>query len=140
MKLRKLTPSFSVESVVETVNFYQDILEFRLDMCVTEAMDGIDTEMEEDGEYVYAMVTRDDLSFIFVRDDHFQHEVLKEEEYQKGVSLLFYIDVSDIEEMYHCLVDKEIEIIKDLETTWYGMREFFIKDNNGYILCFSEQV
>jgi hypothetical protein len=28
---------------------------------------------------------------------------------------------------------------KELETTWYGMREFYIKDCNGYILGFAER-
>ncbi len=140
MKLRKITPSFSVKNVEESVQFYQDILDFKLDMCVPEAMDGIDTQIEEDDTYIYAMVSRDSLSFIFIREDHFQYEILNEGHGEKGASLLCYIDVDDIEEAYAHLIDKDVEIVKELETTWYGMREFFIKDNNGYFLCFSEQV
>ena len=140
MKLRKITPSFSVKDVLESVEFYQNILGFQLDMCVPEIMDGIDTELEEDVPYIYAMVSRDELSFIFIREDHFQYEILNERYCEKGARILCYIDVEDIEGVYQHLSEKKVEIVKELETTWYGMREFFIKDNNGYLLCFSEQV
>ncbi|MCH9741546.1 MAG: VOC family protein [Epsilonproteobacteria bacterium] len=139
MKLQKLIPSFSVDNVVDTVEFYQDILEFSLEMCVSVDLDGIDTEISEDDEYVYAMVSRDEVSLIFLREDHFQLEIPALRNCPRGASVLFYIEVIDIEKVYNCLEEK-VEIVKQLETTWYGMREFFIKDNNGYILGFSEQV
>lgn len=30
-------------------------------------------------------------------------------------------------------------MVKELSTTWYGMNEFYIRDNNGYVLGFAEQ-
>jgi uncharacterized glyoxalase superfamily protein PhnB len=51
---------------------------------------------------------------------------------------LFYIDVENIEETYKQL-EGRVEIAKTLETTWYGMREFYIRDCNGYILGFAER-
>ena len=30
-------------------------------------------------------------------------------------------------------------MVKELSTTWYGMKEFYIYDNNGYVLGFAEQ-
>ena len=39
--------------------------------------------------------------------------------------------------MYTKLKDR-VRIIRELETTGYGMREFYIKDCNGYILAFAE--
>ena len=29
--------------------------------------------------------------------------------------------------------------IKDIDTTWYGMREFYIQECDGYILGFATQ-
>lgn len=29
--------------------------------------------------------------------------------------------------------------VTDLKTTWYGMREFYLKDLNGYILGVAEK-
>ena len=31
------------------------------------------------------------------------------------------------------------DMAEELESTWYGMREFFIKDCNGYLLGFAER-
>ncbi len=31
-----------------------------------------------------------------------------------------------------------VEIVADLHTTFYGTREFYFRDCNGYILSFSE--
>ena len=56
----------------------------------------------------------------------------------QGASLLFYIDVEGINIVYDSLRDK-VEIVKDIERTWYGMKEFYIKDCNGYILGFREK-
>lgn len=56
----------------------------------------------------------------------------------QGASLLFYIDVEGINIVYDSLRDK-VEIVKDIERTWYGMKEFYIKDCNGYILGFGEK-
>jgi len=53
--------------------------------------------------------------------------------------VLFYIDVENIKEIYTQLED-HVEIVKALETTWYGMLEFYIRDCNNYILGFGEKV
>ena len=36
-------------------------------------------------------------------------------------------------------IEEEIEIVELLETTFFQMRQFLIKDNNGYVLCFGEE-
>lgn len=47
-------------------------------------------------------------------------------------------EVENHEELYNTLKEK-VEVVKELFTTWYGMKEFYICDNNGYVLCFAEQ-
>lgn len=32
-----------------------------------------------------------------------------------------------------------VKDVKELSATWYGMNEFYIYDNNGYVLEFAEQ-
>ena len=54
-----------------------------------------------------------------------------------GGSLTLYIEVEDIKGLYATLADKTT-IVKDMHTTFYGMREFYIRDCNGYILGFAE--
>ena len=55
---------------------------------------------------------------------------------QTSGSLTFYIDVEDVKQLYAKLKDK-VTIIKDMHTTFYGKREFYIRDCNGYILTFA---
>lgn len=49
-----------------------------------------------------------------------------------------YIEVENLEDFYNEIKEK-VEIVKEFSNTWYGMNEFYIRDNNGYILGFAEQ-
>ena len=137
MKFSKLTPNFSVKDVRESVNFYRDILGFKLDMAVQDGKTTIENEISDKHEYAYAMVSRDEVYVMFLKSDSFQDDIPLLKGVPQGASVLFYIDVEDIDKVYE-KINNRVEIIKDIETTWYGMREFYIKDCNGYILGFAE--
>ena len=49
----------------------------------------------------------------------------------------FSIEVEDIEALYQEIKSKT-DVMIELNTAWYGMREFYVKDCNGYILGFAE--
>ncbi len=138
MKFRKLTPNFSVRDVGETVKFYQDILGFKFEMAVPDGSTKIENEISNRGEYAYAMVSKDEVYVMFLKHDSFEKDVSVLKGFPQGASVLFYIDVEDIDKIYKKLKER-VEIAKELETTWYGMREFYIKDCNGYILGFAER-
>jgi len=138
MKFRKLTPNFSVRDVGETVKFYQDILGFKFEMAVPYGSTKIENEISNKSEYAYAMVSKDEVYVMFLKHDSFEKDISVLKGLPQGASVLFYIDVEDIDEIYKKLKGR-VEIAKELETTWYGMREFYIKDCNGYILGFAER-
>ena len=138
MKFQKLTPNFSVRDVRETVKFYQDILGFKFEMAVPDGSTEIENEISDKGEYEYAMVSKDEVYLMFLKYDSFEKDIPVLKGFPQGASVLFYIDVEDIDELYNKLKEC-VEIAKELETTWYGMREFYIKDCNGYILGFAEK-
>ena len=56
-----------------------------------------------------------------------------------GGSLVFYIDVVGINDLYDQLKGK-VEIAVDLRDVWYGRREFAFKDPDGYVLVYAEDV
>jgi len=56
---------------------------------------------------------------------------------QDGGSLLFYIKVKDIRQLFE-EVQKNATILKGLEKTFYGATEFSILDNNNYVLTFAQ--
>ena len=137
MKFSKMTPNFSVRDVGESVKFYQDILGFKLDMAVQDGTTTIKNEISNKLDYAYAMVSRDEVYVMFLKSDSFQDDIPLLKGVPQGASVLFYIDVEDIDKVYE-KINNRVKIIKDIETTWYGMREFYIKDCNGYILGFAE--
>jgi uncharacterized glyoxalase superfamily protein PhnB len=53
-----------------------------------------------------------------------------------GSSSTYYIVVDDVDELYD-RVKEEVDVIKHIEDTWYGQREFYVRDLNGYILAFA---
>ena len=137
MKFNKLTPNFSVRDVKETVAFYKDLLEFKLEMVVPDGSTQIETIISEGVEYAYAMMSKNGIYVMFLKEDSFKCDLPLLNEFPLGASVSFYIEVDDIEEVYNQLKSR-VKIAKELETTWYGMQEFYIRDCNGYILAFAE--
>ncbi|MDR3286613.1 MAG: VOC family protein [Prevotellaceae bacterium] len=146
MKITKITPNFAVADVKQTVSFYQDILGFNLIMAVPETQDGVDQQLADNKEYVSAMVVKDNVEFFFQRIDSFKNDTAFENLFQSvfaqqqpvGASVSFYMYVEDIESLYNYVKSKNAETT-EIHTTWYGMREFYMKDNNGYVLGFAEK-
>jgi len=116
MKFQKLTPNFSVRDVRETVKFYQDILDFKFEMAVPVGSATKENNISENGEYAYAMMSRDEVYVMFLRKDNLEEDMPIFKGFPQGASVLFYIDVEGIEEVYTKLKDR-VRIIKELETT-----------------------
>jgi uncharacterized glyoxalase superfamily protein PhnB len=137
MKLNKLTPNFAVKDVRKTVSYYQDILGFTVLMAVPEDKSGIDNELDGTKTYIYAMMGRDGVDFQFQRSDSIGEDIPPLKDVEQGASVSFYMGVEGIDEFYQNIRSKA-DVVVDLKTTWYGMKEFYIRDCNGYILAFAE--
>jgi len=138
MKANKLTPNFEVKSIRETIEFYQNALGFSLVMAVSETQDGIEQSLTDGKNYVYALVSKDDVEMMFQRTDSFKQDVLLAKDISMGASVSFYMEIDGIDDFYEQIKDKGLNPT-ELKTAWYGMREFYLKDNNGYILGFAEK-
>lgn len=139
MKVSKLTPNFCVSDIRQTVQFYQGFLGFRLIMAVPETQDGIEQQLSDQKEYVYALVAKDNVELMFQRTDTFKADIALAKDLKAlGASVSFYMEVEGIDHFYSEIQGKNIETT-DLKTAWYGMREFYLKDSNGYILGFAEK-
>lgn len=122
--MESLSPNLFVKDMSETIRFYEK-LGFKLVMTVP-----------EQGNYVWAMMTCDEITFMFQTLESLGEE-MPEIKRTKGGSLLFYIQVSDIRKLFQ-RIEKEVPVVKGLEKTFYGATEFSIVDNNGFILTFAE--
>ncbi|MDR1342374.1 MAG: VOC family protein [Prevotellaceae bacterium] len=138
MKLNKLTPNFAVADIRQTVQFYRESLGFELVMAVPATQDGVDTQLAADKEYVYAMMKKEQVELMFQQQDSFREDVSLAGNEPVGASVSFYMQGKDIEPFYTELKSRDIQV-SDLKLTWYGIKEFYMKDNNGYILGFAEE-
>ena len=138
MELKKLAPNFAVQDIEKTVAFYRDVLGFKLEMAVPEDKSGVEQELTERKKYIYAMMSRDGVGVMFQRTDSIGEDVPPLKGVPIGASVSFYIEVEDINALYQEMKSKA-EVVKELETVWYGMQEFYVKDCNGYILGFAER-
>ena len=124
--LKKLTPNLMVEDVAQTLTFYKDVLGFEVVMTLPEAE-----------PFDFAIVTRDGVELMFQSRESLSENVPALTGSPIGASQTFYIEVTGINELYERLRDK-VEIVVDLHTTFYGTKEVYFRDVNGYILSFSE--
>lgn len=128
MKLNSLTPNLMVNDVEETIEYYTDILGFTVLMTVPEK-----------GKLDWAMVKRNDVVMMFQSKKSLSSELPRLAGEKPGGGLTFYIKVDRITELHEQLFHNEVEIISDLESTFYNTIEFSIVDVNGYVLTFSEE-
>jgi uncharacterized glyoxalase superfamily protein PhnB len=117
-----------VEDVQQTIHFYRDVLGF--DTLTT---------VEDAGEVGFAIVRRDNVELMFQSRKSLSENVPALAGSSIGASQTFYIEVSDIDQL-HARLKGKVDIVVDLHTTFYGTREFYFRDVNGYILSFSESV
>jgi len=140
VKFKKLTPDLMVSDVAQTVKFYTEKLGFNLAMLVPEGDKAASTELIDGKKYVYAMVVRDEVYVMFMQKHVYVEDVIALKGLPIAASATLYCDVYNVVELYDSYKQKGVEIVKELSQTWYGMKEFYIKDCNGYILGFAEQV
>ncbi len=119
-----ISPNIFVRDINETIRFYE-YLGFKVVMIVP-----------EQGDFVWAMMTCGNISFMFQTFESLGSE-LPSISRQDGGSLLLYIQTKEIR-LFHDKIKDKVNVIKDLEKTFYGATEFSIQDINGYILTFAE--
>ncbi|MGC4035040.1 MAG: VOC family protein [Chitinophagaceae bacterium] len=119
MKLTKLTPMLQVDDLQKTIDFYTDVLRFTCDA-------------HEKG-WGWASLSLDGIEIMIALPN--QHLPYHE-------SLLtgsIYLRTENVDLWWDQLQNKT-EIVYPVEDFEYGMREFAIRDCNGYILQFGQPI
>ncbi len=133
---KKLTTNMMVEDVSHTVDFYRDILGFELVMGVLEKSQEIVTTRQKGQALGFAIMKYGNIEMMFQAKRSLTEGIPELSGMDIGGSLTFYIEVQDVKGLYAKLKDK-VTIVKDMQTTFYGKQEFYIRDCNGYILTFA---
>ncbi len=135
-KFSSLTPNLAVDNIRDTVHFYTNTLGFTLKMAIT-AEGQMHFSLQEGSEYMWANMENGGADIMFQTAKSFQDEFPFIDANRVHASGTFYIQVEGIDALFAACSGK-VNITSPLETKFYGMREFYIKDNDGYDLCFGE--
>lgn len=119
MKLTHLRPLLWTENLHETVDFYTKVLGF---IC---------GELNEDWQW--ASLWKDDVAIMLSQPNaHTNYDKI-------GFTGSFYFTVDDVDALWNELKAKT-KVCYEPETFEWGMREFAIYDNNGYLLQFGQEI
>jgi len=127
-KLQSLTPNLIVRDVNKTLEYYTTKLGFTTIATVP-----------EEGIFNWGMASRDGVSLMFQSLHSIQEDLPELGIKQLGAPGTFFIEMQGIDTLYQDLKGK-VEIIGDMRTTFYGKKEFTVKDIDGYFLTFAEDV
>jgi uncharacterized glyoxalase superfamily protein PhnB len=120
MQFEQLTPMLRTRDLAGTLAFYQDVLGFTCDASSE--------------EWGWASLSRDGVNIMVALP--YAHEPSDRPVFTGS----FYLRVSEnVEALSNDLKDRA-RVCYELETFDYGMREFAIYDNNGYLLQFGQAV
>ncbi len=144
-----LIPNLMVDNVCDTALFYQNILGFQLVVAVAD----FESEMSE-GNIIASLGQGQNLDWANLKLDPedpasaefmFQSRRSLEADVPalKGVAIsasqTLYLRTADADAQYNSLKDR-VEVVQEPITRFYGMREWAMKDNNGYILFFGQEL
>ena len=118
MRLESLRPMLYTAQLQETVDFYTQILGFT---CV-----------ERNDDWGWAAMQKDEVEIMFSKPN--EHTPFVKPTFTGS----FYIRTDNVDEFWNELKDKT-KICYPIETFEWGMREFAIYDNNGYIIQFGQE-
>lgn len=117
MALTGLRPMLCTEKVEETIAFYTSKLGF----TVIHAAPG------------WATLRRDQVEILFCLPN--AHRPFEKPDCTGS----FYINTDDVDGLWETLKE-QAEVVYNIENFEYGMREFAVYDNNGYVLQFGQPV
>jgi uncharacterized glyoxalase superfamily protein PhnB len=119
MRLRELTPMLRTMDLKGSIEFYTTVLGFECDGASE--------------EWGWASVRRDNVAIMFA--------LPTEPEPFNGPCFTgsLYINPDDVDALWETVKDKA-RVCYPIETFDYGMREFAIYDNNGYLLQFGHEI
>lgn len=119
MKMTELRPMLWTEDLPATIDFYRDVLGF---VC-----------RGRNDDWGWAALAIDEVSLMFAAPNkHTQYDKI-------GFTGSFYFTIDDVDAMWVKVKDKAI-VCYGIENFEYGMREFAVYDNNGYLLQFGQPI
>lgn len=125
---KSLSPKLLTDDVNKTIEFYKD--KFGFDVLAA---------VPDTGKYNLAIAGNGKVEIMFMTRERFAEEYGMFKDAQPGGTFSLAIETNNIVQLFEKASAGAV-IIKELHQTFYGTKEFSVKDNNGYILTFSENM
>jgi uncharacterized glyoxalase superfamily protein PhnB len=135
--LSRLTPILTTDDMDATIAFYRDVLDFE-----------VTGKLPEENP-TWCFLRRDDAAIMFTSPEEHDHDHDEDDDHghdhehpeSSGDNRLWtmYVYSDDVEVLWEELRDKP-NVAYPLYDTHYGMREFGIRDPNGFALSFGKEV
>lgn len=129
VRLESAVPQFTVPDVVQTAEYYRDVLGFQ----ITGYWDGGRANMATSPPPVFGIVRRDQVQLFFNRADGSDIRMGRAEGAYDA-----YLRVVGLDALAAELRSRGADIIDGPEDRVYGQRELVVRDCNGLVLAFGE--
>ena len=134
-----LTPNLMVNDVCQSLNWYRDVLGFELQLALCPGDKTPLTEVDETQALEFAILIRDKVCLMLQERASMASELPALAGIDIGASQVLYVELDDVDGHYLTTRDK-VEVVAEPRDQFYGMREWYCRDCNGYILCFAQDL
>lgn len=118
MRLTDLRPVLWTEDLSSTIDFYLEVLGFECS--------------HRNDDWGWASLQKDDVALMIAKpNEHTPYEKI-------GFTGSLYFNTDNVDALWEKLKDKA-KVCYGIEDFFYGMREFAVYDNNGYLLQFGQE-
>jgi len=133
-----LTPNLMSQDLNASVVFYRDILGFQFLAGMPFAGEHPVDVFQDDIRLQWAMLALDGAKVMFQARTSMAREYPPLGDAEIGASATLYLEVESLDPLLRRL-DAGVELLLPDHVTFYGMREVWIRDNNGYLLVLAEK-
>lgn len=125
MKLQQLVPMLKVSDIQRSLQFYREVAGFEM-VSSLEALE----------KWHWAEIKSGDVQLMLTQCD--QDSPVPELD-EEAWPTVFYFYPDDVEALYNHIQPLGYEM-EELEVTFYGMKEFSLRDPDGHLLSFGQEV
>lgn len=129
-----------VADLHRTIPFYRDVLGFEHVMSVPAESEDMLFHYDPSRPLVYAMLKHGGITLMFQeRGSLIENVPAFGPAPEIGATITYYFRVDEVDALtmklrQHC------SVVRDLHDTFYGMREIYVPDPDGYVLGFSQEI
>ena len=125
LQTEKCGPYFLVDDIFATAEFYRDVLGFTFDEFFGDPPS-------------FTIVKRDDVRIMFRQVRPAQPAIARPNPTVMDETFDVYVYVSNVDQLATELRAKNADIVEGPVNRIYNMREFLVRDCNGYVLAFGQ--